>query len=111
MKIDSNVKACPEIPLMIEVTLAPRLLSMTDLMEGRLLNSLQQKLRMITEMTIEMLLHDSHLIRSGPRSENLWVTRVSYDQRLIFRRTGIASIEAIDIVSHEDLNKFVGMKP
>lgn len=96
---------------MIEVTLTPRLQSMTDLMEERLLNSLQQKLRMITEMTIEMLLRDSHVIRNVPRSEDLWVTRVSYDKRLIFRRTGIASIEAIDIVSHEDLKKFVGMKP
>lgn len=96
---------------MIEVTLTPRLQSMTDLMEERLLNSLQQKLRMITEMTIEMLLRDSHVIRNVPRSEDLWVTRISYDKRLIFRRTGIASIEAIDIVSHEDLKKFVGMKP
>lgn len=80
-------------------------------MEGRLLKSLNQRLEVIAGMSIEALLRDSHLIRGIAQPDTLWVTRVSYEHRLIFRRTGPASIEAVDVVSHEDLDKFAGLRP
>jgi len=104
-------KANLEISLMAKVTFAPRLQDKADLMEGRLLKSLNQRLKIIAGMTVESLLRDSHIIRGTSQPDTLWVTRVSYDHRLIFRRTGTDSIEAVDVVSHEDLNKFVGLRP
>lgn len=95
---------------MAKLTFAPRLQGKADLMEGRLLKSLNHKLDVIAGMTVESLLHDSHSIQVTSGSDRLWVTRVSSDYRLIFRRTGADSIEAVDVVSHEDLNKFVGSR-
>jgi plasmid maintenance system killer protein len=99
------------ISLMVNLTFAPRLQGKADLMEGRLLKSLQNKLDMIAGMTIDSLLRDSHFIRVPSEYDKLWVTRISPEYRLIFRRTGTDSIEAIDVVSHEDLNKFIGSRP
>ena len=95
---------------MAKVTLAPRLQNKADLMEGRLLKSLNQRLDVISQMTIESLLSDSHVILGIAQPEKLWVTRVANEHRLIFRRTGPDSIEAVDVVSHEDLSKFAGLR-
>jgi plasmid maintenance system killer protein len=96
---------------MAKLTLASRLQGKADLMEGRVLKSLNHKLDMITGMTVESLLRDSHSIRPTSAADSLWVTSISHDYRLIFRRTGADSIEAVDVVSHEDLHKFVGSRP
>ncbi len=109
--IGTDGNAYPDISLMIKVTFAPRLQGKVDLMEGRLLKSLNQRLEVITEMTTEALLSDSHTIGGIAQPDPLWVARVSNDHRLIFRRTGADSIEVVDVVSHEDLNKFFGLRP
>lgn len=107
----SNCKPYLDILLMVEVTFTPRLQGKADLMEGRLLKSLTQRLDVITGMTIDTLLRDSHRILGIAEPGTLWITRVAKDHRLIFRRTGTASIEVVDVVSHEDLDKFVGSRP
>jgi hypothetical protein len=96
---------------MAKVTLAPRLQDKADLMEGRILKGLNHRLDVIARMPMESLLRDSHAIRGIAQPDTLWVTRVAYDHRLIFRRTGPDTIEAIDLVSHDDLEKFAGSRP
>ena len=93
---------------MTQVSLSNRLQRKAELFEGRLAKSVSQKLGVITAMTVESLLRHSYVIKGIAQPETLWVTKLSREYRLLFRRTGTDSIEVVDVVSHEDLEKFAG---
>jgi hypothetical protein len=93
---------------MTQVFFSARLKRKAELFEGRLDTSFSQKLRLIAEMTTESLLRDSHFIKGTNQPAKLLVTRLSGEYRLIFRQISSDSIEVVDVVSHEDLEKFAG---
>lgn len=94
------------VHVMIEVLFDSRFERKAGFFEGRLLKKLVEKLEQLKVMDMHLLLRDSYAIKGVSGTENVLVTKVSNDYRLIFRRIGPDSIEVMDIVSHEDIDKF-----
>lgn len=92
---------------MADVLFTPRFERKAALFEGRLLTKVDQKIAKISAMDVDSLLRESRNIKSLLWPEKVWLTKVGIEYRLIFRRTGPNSIEVMDIVAHEDLDKYV----
>jgi hypothetical protein len=89
-----------------QVQIAPRLDRKAVIFDPRVKESIAKKIQMMSAMEIDAVLRSSHALRNTGAPLSVWVTNVGDDLRLIFRRTGPASIEVIDVATHEDLDKF-----
>lgn len=91
---------------MIEVAFSERFARKADLYDRRLSIKLASKIDQLHKMDMHSLLANAHLFKRLPDSVAIWVLALTADYRLIFKRVGPDAIELIDVVAHEDMDKF-----
>ena len=89
-----------------QVQIIPRLERKAVMFDPLMQERIAKKIEMISAMDIDAVLSVSHRLRTTDAAKNVWVTNVGPDLRLLFSRTGPVSIEVIDVVTHDDLDKF-----
>lgn len=91
---------------MIEVAFSERFARKADLYDQRLSTKLAKKIDQLHQMDMPSLFAKAQLLKLLPDSEALWILHLPGNYRLIFRRVGSDAIELIDLVAHEDMDKF-----
>lgn len=91
---------------MIQVAFSERFARKADLYDGRLSTKLAMKIDQLHQMDMPSLFSSAHLLKRLPDSGALWILDLPGNYKLIFRQVRSNTIELVDLVAHEDMDKF-----
>jgi hypothetical protein len=93
----------------IRLHFSPRFERKIDLLDNSVLPRIRASLAKLEASHIDALLKRSRKMLTRSGEPPLLIVGFAVDYRIIFRRIGKEDIELLDIVAHDDLNKFLGM--